>query len=441
MQVPRSMLPPTLQLVQWVFYPLEYMQIYSQRFGDMFQFEASPINPETYVMVGDPKAIQYIFTHENSDHLSTPGSVNLLGKPLLGENSVILLDGQAHRQRRKLVLPPFHGEALNRYRDQIVEITQELWSDVKPGQQFCVRELAQKITMRVILQVVFGLYKGQRYRQLERALAQRLDLISSPINSLFLFFPQLLIDFGPWSLAGQLTQLVAQTDALIFAEISERRAQPDPNRQDVLSLLLNARDDQGQGLSDAELHDELLTHLIAGHETTATSLAWAFYWIHHQPEVLQKLRVELTEHNPDNPQQPYLHALIQETLRLYPIALTLLPRRVDKPFQLLGYDLEPNMLLIPSVYLVHHRPDLYPEPEQFRPERFLERQYSAYEFLPFGGGNRRCIGAALAMLEMQQVITTILSQSPLELVQPQTIKPERRGGTLAPSGGVWMRRI
>jgi cytochrome P450 family 110 len=295
--------------------------------------------------------------------------------------------------------------------------------------------------MRVILEVVFGLCEGERYRQLERTLAERLDLVTSLPTALFSFFPQLMVDLGPWSLAGRIKRLRAQTDALLFAEIAERRAESAPHRQDVLSLLLHACDQQGRPLSDAELHDELITLLVAGYETTATSLAWAFYWIHHQPEVEQKLRAELSHSSPEYPKSPYLNAVIQETLRLYPIVPTLLPRRVEKPFQLLGYDLEPNMLLIPSVYLVHHRSDLYPEPKRFRPERFLERQYSAYEFLPFGGGNRRCIGAALAMMEMQQVITSILGQSHLQLVQPQTIKPERRGGTLSPSGGVWMRRM
>jgi cytochrome P450 family 110 len=441
MQVPRSVLPPALQLLQWVFSPLEYMEIYSQRFGDMFRVETSPVNPEPYVLVNHPQALQYIFSHENSDHLSAPGSVNLLAKPLLGEYSLILADGQAHRQRRQLLLPPFHGEALKSYRQHITQITAEVWAKVTPASQFCVRELAQKITMRVILQVVFGLYQGERYHQLERLLTERLDLISSPLTSLCIFFPQLLVDLGDWSLAGRLKALSAQARSLIYAEIQERRANLDPSRTDILSILLQARDPQGQPLTDIELHDELITLLIAGHETTATSLAWAFYWIHHQPQVEQSLRAELDSKSGEGSQSPYLHAVCQETLRLYPIGLTLLPRRVEKPFTLLGYNLEPGMLLLGSVYLIHHRSDLYPQPKQFRPERFLERQYNVYEFLPFGGGNRRCIGAALAMMEMQEVIATILQTSRLQLVQPQTVKPERRGGTLAPSGGVWMRRL
>jgi cytochrome P450 family 110 len=441
MQVPRSVLPPTLQLLQWVFYPLEYMEIYFQRFGDMFQVEVSPLNTETYVMVNHPEAVQYLFSHDQSDHLSVPGSVNLLAKPLLGDNSTILLDGAAHRQRRQLVLPPFHGEALKRYRQQIIEITTELWQTIPVGERFCVRDLTQAITMRVILQVVFGLHQGERYHQLEQALGERLDLISNPINSFFIFFPQLLVDLGDWSLAAQLKALIAKTDALLYAEIAERRAEADPSRQDVLSLMLQARDEQGEPLSDIELHDELVTLLIVGHETTATALAWAFYWIHHQPGVEATLRAELHQASQQTRErQPYLSAVCQETLRLYPIALTLLPRRVEKPFQLMGYDLEPNMLLLPSVYLIHQRPDFYPNPKQFRPERFLERQYPPSAFLPFGGGNRRCIGSALAMMELQQVITQILTTSQLAL-EPQTVKPERRGGTLAPSGGVWMRRL
>jgi len=224
----------------------------------------------------------------------------------------------------------------------------------------------QQITMRVILQVVFGLYEGERYRRLERLLAERLNLITTPLTSILVFFPQLMVDLGSWSLAGKVRRLIQQTDELLYAEIQERRAEHNPERTDILSLLLSARDEEGQGLTDAQLHDELMTLLIAGHETTATALAWAFYCVHRLPEVREKLMVELEAYR-DTPDRmaiarlPYLTAVCNETLRIHPVALVTLPRRVEKPMQIQGYDLEPGTLLMGCIYLVHHREDLYPD--------------------------------------------------------------------------------
>ncbi|HEY9663220.1 MAG TPA: cytochrome P450 [Allocoleopsis sp.] len=444
--VPRSSTPALLQLLQWVFNPLGYMETNFQRFGDFFHVEVSPVNPEPFVMVNHPEAIQYLLTHDNSDEITAPGDVNVLAKPILGEHSLILLNGKQHRRRRQLVLPPFHGERMKAYGDLICTIAQEVMATWKIDTPFCVRDAMQQITMRVILQAVFGLHEGDRYRRLESLLADRLNLISTPLTSVLIFFPKLMVDLGDWSIASKLRRITEETDALIYSEIQERRANPDPDRTDVLSLLLAARDEDGQGLTDAELHDELMTLLIAGHETTATALAWAFYWIHQLPAVQQALRAELdqcgrTADLMTIARLPYLNALCNETLRIYPVGMVTLPRRVEKPLQLMGYDLEPGTLLTGSIYLVHHREDLYPDSHCFRPERFLERQYSPYEFLPFGGGSRRCVGAALAMYEMTLILSTILNACDLELIKTQTVKPRRRGGTLAPSGGVWLKKV
>ena len=443
--VPRSNTPTLLQLLQWVFNPLGYMETNFQRFGDFFQAEISPVNPEPFVLINHPEAIQYLLTHDNSDEITSPGDVNILAKPLLGENSLILLNGKKHRQRRQLILPPFHGERMKAYGNLSRVIAREVMNSWG-GKTFSVRDAMQQITMGVILQAVFGLHEGDRYRRLERLLAERLDAITTPLTSMLVFFPQLMIDLGPWSLAGKMRRVIQETDELLYAEIRERRANPDPNRTDILSLLLSMRDEDGQGLTDAELHDELMTLLIAGHETTATALAWAFYWIHRLPEVRQKLMVELEPHRHSaDPMTiarlPYLTAVCNETLRIYPVAMITLPRRVEKPMQIMGYNLEPGTLLMGCIYLVHHRQDLYPDSHTFRPERFLERQYSQYEFLPFGGGSRRCVGAALAMYEMALILGTILNECDLELAETQDVKPVRRGGTLAPGGGIRMRKV
>jgi cytochrome P450 len=211
-----------------------------------------------------------------------------------------------------------------------------------------------------------------------------------------------------------------------------------------LTLLMAARDPQGQPLSEVELRDELITLLFAGHETTASALAWALYWVAFLPEVRRKLLAELEELQPTpDPtaiaRLPYLSAVCQETLRLYPIALSAFPRVVKQPLEIAGYALEPGTLLIPSIYLAHHRPTVYPEPKQFRPERFLERQFSPYEYLPFGGGDRRCIGSAFALFEMKLVLFELVSQLELALVNPKPIRPIRRGLTVAPSDRLRLR--
>lgn len=444
--IPRSSTPALLQTLQWVFNPLGYMERNFQRFGDFFQAEISPVNPEPLVLVNHPEAIQYLLTHDNSDEITAPGEVNILAKPLLGENSLILLNGKQHRLRRQLMLPPFHGERMKAYGNLICTITREVMKTWEIGKPFCARDAMQQITMRVILQAVFGLHQGDRYRRLEQLLGERLNLITTPLTSILVFFPQLMINLGPMSLAGKIHRIIQETDELLYAEIRERRANPEPNRMDVLSLLLSARDEDGQGLTDAELHDELITLLIAGHETTATALAWALYWIHRLPEIRLHLMAELEPHRKSSDlmaiaRLPYLTAVCNETLRIYPVAMVTLPRRVEKPVQIMGYDLEPGTLLMGCIYLVHHREDLYPDSYTFRPERFLERHYSAYEFLPFGGGSRRCVGAALAMYEMALILGTILNECKLELAQTQDVKPLRRGGTLAPGGGVRIKKM
>jgi cytochrome P450 len=236
-------------------------------------------------------------------------------------------------------------------------------------------------------------------------------------------------------------RLVQQIDEMIYALIRERRTQSEQNRQDILSLMMSARYDDGQGMTDEELRDELMTLLTAGHETTASALTWAFYWVDHLPEVRDKLLRELNTLG-DNPDPstvaklPYLTAVCQETLRIYPIAMNGFPRIVRSPIEIQGYTLPVGTAIIPSIYLAHHREETYPQPKQFKPERFLERQFSPYEYLPFGGGNRRCIGLAFAQYEMKLVLATILSRFQVSLVNKRPVRPVRRGLTLALPAGI-----
>jgi cytochrome P450 len=316
-------------------------------------------------------------------------------------------------------------------------------SQWKMGEPFRVRPSMQEISLQVILSAVFGLHEGERFQALRQLLSSLLDSIGSPLSSSLLFFRWLQKDLGSWSPWGRFVRQRQQIDQLIYAEIEQRREQGDHSRGDILSLLMSARDETGQPMTDEELRDELLTLLFAGHETTASALVWALYWIDHLPEVREKLLSELDALPRDSdPSEisrlPYLSAVVSETLRIYPIAITSFARILKSPFEVMGYQFEPGTALVPVIYLTHRRPDIYPEPERFKPERFLERQFSPYEYLPFGGGNRRCIGLAFAQFEMKLVLATILSRFQLSVSDRRPIKPVRRAVTVAPPGGMRM---
>ena len=289
---------------------------------------------------------------------------------------------------------------------------------------------------------MFGLQPGNESEKLKQLLTNLLDMTASPLSSTLVFFKALQQDLGAWSPWGRFVRQRAQIDEIIYAEISDRCQHPDSSRVDILSLLMTATDENGELMSDVELRDELLTLLVAGHKTTASALTWALYWIHSLPEVKRKLLDDLATVGNLNfgaiSKMPYLNAICQETLRIYPIAMLAFFRIANAPLCIMG-QFEKDTLLSPCIYLTHHRPDLYPEPKQFKPERFLERQFSQYdEYIPFGGSNRRCIGIAFALYEMKLVLATVMSRYSLALSGSHDVKPVRRGITLAPSGGKWL---
>ena len=435
--------PQTLPLrhkIQWITKPLDFLETYAQHYGDIFTVPVG-LGSEPLVFISNPQAIQEIFSTDPKQLDS--GEAAGIRLPLLGEQSLLALDGERHKRQRKLLTPPFHGERMLAYGQLIRNITLTVtkqWTIDKP---FSVRSSMQAISFEVILKAVFGLTDGSRYEKLKEVLIARLNPKQPLLQTLTLLFPALQRDLGQWSPWGRFLRQRQQMDALIYAEIAERREQLDPSRTDILSLMMAARDEAGESMTDVELRDELMTLLVAGHETTATSLAWAFYWIHRLPEVRQKLLQELDALG-DNPDPntivrlPYLNAICQETLRVYPVVMFALPRLVKLPLQIGGYQFEPGTRLSPCIYLTHLREDLYPEPKRFKPERFLERQFAPYEFLPFGGGNRRCLGMAFALFEMKLVLATVLSHWQMELAGSKSIEPVRRGALLAPSEGVPM---
>ena len=432
--------PAPLQLIQWIADPVGYMQTASERFGDVFTAKIG-LNVGDLVFVNHPEGIQQLLSQDRQE-FSAPGSVNQSLLPLVGDYSVIMLDGDHHRRERQLLLPPFHGDRMRAYGELICNLAQKVVAQIPVGETFAARTSMQEISLQVILEAVFGLHSGERPQQLKSLMAQMTEIFRSPFTSSFLFFRFLQTDFGSWSPWGRFKQQQQQIDQLLYAEIAARRDRSEPTRTDILSLLMSARDEAGQPMSDRELRDELMTLLFAGHDTTATAMAWALYWVHHLPAVKEKLLQELITLKELDPvsisRLPYLTAVCQETLRIHPVGMLTFPRVVQEPVELLGYDLEPGTVVVGCIYLVHQREDLYPKPQEFKPERFLERKFTSSEFLPFGGGARRCIGEALAQYEMKLVLATLLSQYELALADKQPEQPRRRGVTLAPARGVNM---
>ncbi len=425
------------QLIRWIQDPLGYQKECAQRYGDIFTFKMNGFPP--FVVIGNPVGVQEILS-QNPKNFDV-GRSNYLVQPLVGDNSLFLYDGERHQRERKLLMPAFHGQSLQFYAQSICDITIQVASQWQENQRIIARKAMQNISLEVILQVVFGISEGERYQKIKPLLAEMLDVTDSPLRSSFLFLKFLQQDWGTWSPWGRMKYRKKQIYELLQEEIDERHSGAAEIGNDVLSLMMAAKDETGKTLTDAELKDELMTLLFAGHETTATMLSWAFYQILRHPSVLQKLREEL-EQKGENlapleiAKLPYLNAVCQEVLRMYPVIPIIFPRITKTAMKIMGHQFEPETWLTPSMYLVHYREDLYPEPEKFKPERFLERQFSGYEYFPFGGGNRRCLGYALAELEMKLVLASIISKYELTLASKKSVKPQRRGLTISPAGGV-----
>lgn len=436
---PKIEMPIFLRRIKFVFQPLKYIEDFAGIYGDSFTLQSQ--DGTMVVYFSQPEAMEKIFTADGNSVQAGRGAQIL--RFLVGDNSVLLLDGDRHMRQRKLLAPPFHGDRMRAYGMTMCEIAQQVSDKWQAGKPFNIRESMQEITLRVILKAVFGLDEGSDLEKLRLLFSSLLDFMSSPLMSASLFFSFLQKDWGNWSPWGKVLHLRQQVDDLVYALIKERRAQPDENREDILSLMMSARYEDGGSMSDQELHDELMTLLLAGHETTASALTWAFYWVDYLPEVREKLLKELHDLG-ENPEPvaiaklPYLTAVCQETLRIYPIVANAVPRIALAPIEICGYQLPKGTWLIPAIYMAHHREEIYPQSNQFKPERFLERQFSPYEFFPFGGGNRRCIGMAFAMYEMKLVLATILKQFEVSRIERNPLKPVRRGLTLAAPGGMKM---
>ena len=441
MKHPKGSKEPYLwQTLRIVAQPIAYLSSCGERYGDSFSLRVLGVNSPPVVFFSHPKAIETIFN-------AKPGQLEL-GKvthpflPLVGAESLIMEDGDRHKRLRQLLMPPLHGDRLHTYGRLISDIAAEEIASWVPEATLSIREYMSAISLEVILRVVFGLQPGPRYLQLKPKIEPFLEYVTSPLNSIQFFWPALQRDLGKWSPWGRFRRLQREIDDLIYAETASRRLQKEGS--DILSLLMSARDGEGTGLSDRQLRDQLITLLLLGHETTASALAWAFYWVHRHPRVLKKLLEELAG-NSDDPLEiaklPYLEAVCKEALRVYPIALISQPRVVKESIEIENYQFESGTVLIPCIYLAHRRRETYPEPLEFKPERFSDRKFSPYEYFPFGGGSRSCIGMALSMFEMKLVLATVLSKYRLELVDNGEVKPVRRGITFVPSGNFKLKVI
>jgi cytochrome P450 family 135 len=347
---------------------------------------------------------------------------------VLGSRSVLLLDEDEHLRERRLLLPPFHGERVRRYRELVGEIAAAEIARWPRGQSFPLRPRMQAITLEVILRAVFGIAEGERLDRLRELLPKMLDH-----GTVVVWMPFLRRDLGPGSPWRRFTQVRAEVDGLLLDEIRRRRDGADlEERDDVLSMLLQARSEDGEPMSEKELRDELMTLLLAGHETTATGLAWAFERLTRHPRVLARLKESLE----DAEDEAYLDAVVQETLRARPVVYDV-ARKLAAPATVKGWELPAGAYVVPSITAIHLLQGIYDRAEEFRPERFLEGdQPDSYAWIPFGGGRRRCIGAAFATMEMKAVLREVLTR--IDVRAPDTKKPERirlHNVTLVPGKG------
>jgi cytochrome P450 len=417
--------PGLLNIARFAMRPLQTLRAWQARYGNVFTIRMTGFG--TGVYVADPEAIRELFTGDQSDLLA--GEANSFMEPVLGPHSVLVLDGREHLRQRKLLLPPFQGSHVSAFREVIREVAERELERWHAGAELVLRERMRALTFEVICRAVFGVTEEQRVAVLRERLAAVID--SSPV---FMLTPLARTDLGPLSPGGRFARRLRAADEVLYEEIARRRSEPDlESRSDVLSLLLRARDEDGRAMTDPELRDELFTMLGAGHETTATGLSFAFELLLRNPSKLTRLRAELARGD-----DAYLDAVAKETLRLRPV-IDAAERTLTKPRVVAGYELPPGVKVYPGIALVHMREDLYERAEEFRPERFLDDGVDSYTWLPFGGGIRRCIGAALAQAEMAEVLRVIAPRAELSPLRERPDAVVLRGITLAPKHGVRVR--
>lgn len=421
---PASDAPRARQTARWMGRPLTFLKALQKQHGDVFTIHL--LHEDPWVMVSEPELIKQIF-RAPADVLHA-GEPKQILEPIVGPSSVLLLDEERHMRQRKLLLPPFHGDRMTRYEQTMREAAAAELRRWPMGVPVPSAQHMGAITLEVILRAVFGVSERERLEPLREVLGGLLDLTAEDARVVLVALgdPQRLVD----DRLAAFREVLDHTDRLVLAEIARRRRQPDvERREDVMSLLLQARHEDGSPISDAELRDELVTLLVAGHETTAATLAWALERLVRSPQALERAVADV-----DAGDDAYVNAAIYETLRLRPV-FPMVARAAKKPFELGGYTIPPGVTVMPSIALLHRRPDLYPDPDSFRPERFIERAPGTYTWIPFGGGVRRCLGASFSLFEMRVVLSELLAHARVRAAEPEPESAKRRLIALPPSRG------
>ena len=428
---PGPRVPSLFQIFQWVFRPIPFMQRCAETYGDAFTLRIMGATP--IVFFSDPATIKQVFTGD-PERLQAGQANSRVFRLFVGPNSLLVLDGARHKRERRLLMPPFHGERMRLYGDMMCEITDRMIDTWPLETSFPIHSRMLEITLDIILRAVFGVREDARTARLRTLIIEYLGLLvgRNPLLAL-----------AAW---GRLTRLQGDIDRLLYDEIRRCKELAQEGRTDIMAMLVAARDEDGQPMRDEEIRDEMITMLLAGHDTTATSLAWVIHRLLQNPDVLATARAEVASAigNGPHPSRPtaeqvaglsYLDAVIKETARLNPV-VPITVRHLEQGMHIGGYDLPAGAIAAPCIYLTHRRPELWPNPEEFNPERFVARRVDPYTFFPFGGGVRYCLGAAFATYEMKIVLARILSRVTLRPDPGHTVRTERRGITFVPSGGV-----
>jgi cytochrome P450 len=420
---PGPRLPRALQTLAFMFAGPRYLEWCRRRYGDAVTL--GTLFDQRFVMLFDPSLVKQLF--QGSNEQLHAGEANALLGPILGDRSVLLLDGAEHLRHRKLMLPPFHGRRMQSYAESVRDAADREIDSWPVGEPFALMPSMQSLTLGVIMQAVFGFAPGPAEARLRLALRDMIEPIARPRGLLLMF------TLGRLGRSRDGVQRFERSrravDEILYAEIARRREDPQlQTREDVFSMLLLAHDEEGRRLSDREVRDELVTLLLAGHETTATGLSWTFDLLLHAPEVLERAR---------RGDDAYIDAVVKESLRLRPVIPGVGRVVSGEPFALGAYTIPPGMEINPSIRVIHRRPDLYPRPREFAPERFLGADPpDTYTWVPFGGGTRRCLGASFALMEMRIVVARVLARAALAPVDRDPEKVQFRGITLAPREGV-----
>ncbi len=429
--------PSFWQMYQFVTRPTQFLENCTERYGDIFTTKWPDLG--SIVFVSNPQAIEQIY--KAPANLFNIGETYETMRSLVGDRSLMLLEAKAHHRQRSLVMPPLHGESLRSYGQIIWELTEAMTQQWKPGETVNLSSWAHDLSIEVMFRVIFGSEEGTRLLQLKQKIAELLDYFSSPMMVMQHVAPALRLDLGAWSPWGRFLRLRNEVDRLLYAEIARRQQKSYQDSTDLLSLLIAARDEQGEPLSDLELRDQVMT-LLSGKGVAATAIIFSLYSLAKNPEISQKLQTELDGFGDLSDTNAlaklsYLTAITQETLRLYPLTAIAM-RSATKSFELMGYEFSKGTYVFLDLHSLHHRQDLFANPKQFEPERFSNRKFTPYEYSPFGGGNRRCIAYAFAPFQIKLVLGKIMSRYQLKLTDERPIKLVRHAAGVAPDRDIYL---